>query len=198
MSTKEFLTREADTPEYRMVGYDSQKSFGKPSRSEDLGTPEEQEEHARKVRAYLEANAPKRIVKPSRSDADDMTSNATSEVGAISHDPPERMKYLQLLANGAPLQTLGSGEVDEDYTESEYYKCMAAIDKEHHTTGTGFIKIDKTPGGFHLHVANPQGSRSFRERYRCNPAMNDWEPAHDISVAASTLKPLRSESGVEL
>lgn len=181
-----------------MVGYDSQKSFGKPSRSEELGTTEEQEEHARKVRAYLEANAPKRVVKPGRSDADDMPGmdhNGNNE-GAIC-DPPERMKYLQLLANGVPLETLGTGEVEEDYTESEYYQYMAAIDKEHHTTGTGFIKVDKTPLGFHLHVANPQGSRSFRERYRCNPAMNDWEPAHVTSVAASN-KPFRSESGVEL
>jgi hypothetical protein len=45
-----------------MVGYDSGKLFGKPSRSEELATPEELEEHVRKVRAYLEAKAPKRML----------------------------------------------------------------------------------------------------------------------------------------
>lgn len=180
---------------HRMVGYDSPK-FGKPNRSEELGTPEEREEQARKVRAYLEANAPKRKLKPGRSDAEDMLADDVSNVDGGNFDPPERMKYLQLLANGVPLETLGSGEVDEDYTESEYYKYMAAIDKEHHTTGSGFIKIDKTPEGFHLSIKNPQ-SRSFRERHRCNPAMNEWDPAHDTSFVAST-KPLRSESASDL
>lgn len=176
------------------LGYDLPK-FGKPNRSEELASPEEQEEHARKVRAYLEANTPKRIHKPSRSDADDdLESNETRASGTF--DPPERMKYLQLLATGAPLETLGSGEVNEDYTESEYYNYMAAIGKEHHTTGTGFIKIDKTPAGFHLSIKNPQ-SRSFRERHRCNPAMNDWDPAPDTSFVASN-KPLRSESASDL
>jgi len=102
------------------------------------------------------------------------------------------MKYLQLLANGIPLETLGSGEVEEDYTESEYYKYMAAIDKEHHTTGTGFIKVDKTPQGFHLSVKSLQ-SRSFRS----NPAMNDWDPAQEESSFVSN-KPLRSESSSDL
>ena len=181
-----------------MVGLNSQKSFGKPSRREDLGTPEEQEEHTRKVREYLDANTPKRVMKPGRSDTDDVPGmNHDGSNGDSISDPPERMKYLQLLANGVPLETLGSAEVDEDYTESEYYKYMAAINKEHHTTGTGFIKVEKTPEGFHFHADSAQGSKSFRERYRCNPAMNDWEPAHDTSFVTSN-KPLRSESGVDL
>jgi len=175
-----------------MVDYDSPK-FGKPNRSEELATPEEQEEHSRKVRAYLDANAPKRILKPSRSDAEELPSSLpNSNDPSNNFDPPERMKYLQLVANGIPLETLGSKEVEEDYTESEYYKYMAAIDKEHHTTGTGFIKVDKTPQGFHLSVKSLQ-SRSFRS----NPAMNDWDPAQEESSFVSN-KPLRSESSSDL
>lgn len=182
-----------------MVGYDSEKLFGKPSRSEELATPEELEGHVRKVRAYLEAKAPKRMLKPGRSDADDMPGmeHDDGSNGSVISDPPERMKYLQLLAHGVPLETLSSGEVHEDYTESEYYKYMDAIDKEHRATGTGFIKVEKTPEGFHLHITNPKSSPGLREHHRCNPAMNDWIPAHDTIFAPSN-KPFRSESGVDL
>nr|PNR49719.1 hypothetical protein PHYPA_011615 [Physcomitrium patens] len=162
----------------------------KPNRSEEIGTPEEQGQRAQEVRAYLDANAPRRPLKPSRSDAADMLAQVESNHTVVS-DPPEQKKFLQLLANGVPLEMLGNAEVDEDYTESEYYQYKSAIDKAHHTTGSGFIKIEKTPQGFHLST-NPQ-SYHTREHHRCNPAMNDWEPAPNSSESISN-KPLRSES----
>ncbi|KAG0623088.1 hypothetical protein M758_3G148100 [Ceratodon purpureus] len=172
---------------YRMVG------AGKPNRSEELGTLEEQEQHTQQVRAYLDANAPRRQLKPSRSDAADMLANMSHEETTGS-DPPEHVKYLKLVANGVPLETQGSGDVNEDFTESKYYQYMAAIDKAHHTTGSGFIKTDKAPEGFHL-SDYPHGAA--RERHSGNPAMNDWEPAAITDMSAST-KPSRSESSSDL
>lgn len=133
-------------------------------------------------------------LKPSRSDAADEDNYEHDKEGSI-FDPPERAKYLALLASGAPaFETQGAGMDEDEYTESEYYKYMAAIDKEHHTTGTGFIKIDsKSPQEFRLSVNNPQRSRSFK----CNPAMNDWDPSEHTSIVVSN-KPLRSESGSDL
>jgi len=164
----------------------------KPNRSEERsGTQEEQLQHVQQVRAYLDANAPRRQLKPARSDAAEVLSDAIGIAEAPS-DPPERTKYLQLLATGVPLETRGSGYVSEDFTESDYYECMAAIDKAHHTTGTGFIEVGRSPEGFHLSDdANAADSR--RMHPRCNPAMNDWEPAPNSTFLTST-KPLRSES----
>lgn len=188
----------------RMVGT-------KPNRSEeDRPTPEEQEEQTNKVRAYLDSQAPKRILKPSRSDADDSqdletstppsltttNKNSSSQKESPIFDPPERVKYLHMLATGATLETRRPGEVDveEEYTESEYYTAMAAVGKEHHTTGTGFINVEMdTPQGFHLSPTKEiLPSRSFRS----NPAMNDWEPDESLLVAAKEKKkkPMRSES----
>jgi hypothetical protein len=172
----------------RMVG------AGKPNRSEEQGTLEEREQHAQKVRAYLDATAPKRQLKPSRSDAAEMLSSMAHE--NTGSDPPEHAKYLQLVANGVPLETQGSGAVSEDYTESEYYQYMAAIDKSHHTTGSGFIKVDKVPEGFHL-SDHPLDSGALRKHHSGNPAMNDWEPAPHTTMAASS-KPSRSESSSAL
>jgi hypothetical protein len=171
-----------------MVRDDSPR-FSKPDRSEDSVSLEEKEDHERKVRAFLEANTPKRKLKPARSDADDLSSNGhDGGDDTIQFDPPERVKYLQLVANGVPLKTTGSGEVMEDFTESEYYKHMAAIDKEHYTTGSGFIQVEKTPQSFHLYMENPR-SRSFRERYRCNPGrLDDWGITSPTSTSASYAK----------
>lgn len=171
---------------------------GKPNRSEEQGALEDQEQHAQEARAYLEANAPKRQLKPARSDAAEMLSNMTHEEHTDNtvFDPPEHAKYLKLVANGVPLETLGSGDMNEDYTESDYYKQMAAVDKVHHTTGTGFIKMGKTPEGFHLD-SHPRGSDGLRPRHSGNPAMNDWEPAPNTVMSASS-KPLRSESSTDL
>jgi len=171
---------------------------GKPNRSEEQGTPEEQEQHAQQVRAYLDANAPRRQLKPARSDAADMLANMTQDehTNITGSDPPEHAKYVQLVANGVPLETLGSGDMIEDYTESKYYQHMAAIDKAHHTTGSGFIKMDKTPEGFHLSTYQHE-SGAPRERHSGNPAMNDWEPAPDTTMSASS-KLSRSESSSDL
>jgi hypothetical protein len=173
----------------RMVG------VNKPNHSEEQsGTQEEQLQHAQQVRAYLDANAPRRQLKPARSDAAEVLSDAICIAEAPS-TPPERTKYLQLLATGVPLETRGSGDVGEDFTESEYYQYMAAIDKAHHTTGTGFIEVDKAPEGFHLSDANEDAAHPYSHpaHPRCNPATNDWEPATNSTFVTST-KPSRSES----
>jgi hypothetical protein len=163
-----------------MVGAD------KPNRSEEQsGTHEEQEKHAQQVRDFLDANAPKRQLKPARSDAAELTS-----IDMVSGEPPERSKYLHLVASGVPLETRGSGDVSAEFTESDYYQSMAAIDKAHHTTGTGFIKMDKSADDFHLSEGDPA---QMHARHRCNPAMNDWEPAASSTFESSS-KPSRSES----
>lgn len=166
----------------------------KPNRSEEQsGTQEEQEQHALQVRAHLDANAPHRQLKPARSDAAETMSIISEASDALSTEPPERSKYLQLLATGLPLETRGSGDVSDDFTESEYYQYMAAIDKTHHTTGTGFINVDQAPDqGFHL-SNNDVDQAHMQPRHRCNPAMNDWEPA-PISTLLTSSKPARSES----
>lgn len=166
----------------------------KPNRSEEIsGTQAEREQHAQQVRAFLDANAPQRQLKPARSDAAEVTAAAEALKSAdASSLPPERKKFLQLLAAGVPLETRGSGDVGDDFTESEYYQYMAAIDKAHHTTGTGFIEMDKAPEGFHL-TEDKTDLGHAHSHPRCNPATNDWEPAPREPFLPSS-KPARSES----
>lgn len=180
----------------RMVGVGTQHTL-KPSRSEELSSPEEQERRALEVQQYLEAHTPKRPLKPARSDASDQLVAALDgqDDNNSPSEPPECHKYQELLASSTPLQTQGSGVVSEDYTESGYYENLAAIDKQHHTTGTGFISTGAPVQSFHLSTGAYESS-GLRHRHPCNPAMNEWEPAPD-TASPFTHKPLRSESPSE-
>jgi hypothetical protein len=181
-----------------MVGVGTQHTL-KPSRSEELSSPEEQERRALEVQQYLEAHTPKRHLKPARSDASDQFVAAFGGQHDDDNDspsePPECHKYEELLAHSTPLQTQGSGVVSEDYTESGYYANLAAIDKQHHTTGTGFIFTGAPVQSFHL-SASACESLGLRHRHPCNPAMNEWQPAPD-TASPFTHKPLRSESSLD-
>lgn len=182
-----------------MVGVGTQHTL-KPSRSEELSSPEEQERRALEVQQYLEAHTPKRHLKPARSDASDQFVAAfggqhDDDDNDSPSEPPECHKYEELLAHSTPLQTQGSGVVSEDYTESGYYANLAAIDKQHHTTGTGFISTGAPVQSFHLSAGACESS-GLRHRHPCNPAMNEWQPAPD-TASPFTHKPLRSESSLD-
>lgn len=162
--------------------------MGKPSRSEDLGTPQEQEQGWLTVERALEAKAPKRPLKPARSDAADQASMLDYEAPS---DPPEYQTYQELISHSKPLETTGSGVVSEDYTENDYYESYSHMDPQHHTTGTGFINLEQPQKGFHLSAVYQDSG--IHVRHPCNPAMNDWVPSPNTSPPASH-KPPRSEA----
>ncbi|KAG0481765.1 hypothetical protein HPP92_012623 [Vanilla planifolia] len=127
---------------------------------------------------------PKRHPKPARSDPsiDDVTEGEVSLSGTYP-TPPELEKLRELNAKPQGLIYEG-GEVVDDYIETAYYVRLQVIDKQHHTTGTGFIKMDK-PNGSDLNL-KPISTNVSQASCKWNPATNDWVPEADQSHASPT------------
>ncbi|KAG0618997.1 hypothetical protein M758_4G108200 [Ceratodon purpureus] len=194
-----------------------------PSGSDDLTNPqeeahsstlEEEEQRSRELQRSLEASIPKPLPKPLRSECEiefSATNSSLREPEQPRYEefeaadskapphPPQYQKYQELLSKQTHPQDSTFGDATEDYTASDYYDKMRAVDKEHHhTTGTGFIKIsepDEHGEGFH-HLSHPREVPNAPKAGISNPAMNDWVPQPDPKVPKST-KPLRSESNVD-
>lgn len=83
--------------------------------------------------------------------------------------------------------------------ETKYYQELFSIDKQHHTTGSGFIKAvrEGDESGYEIELPASHvdvGENKFRG-YKSNPATNDWVPNLDhehLDYVSS--KPNRSES----
>ncbi|MCO5547754.1 hypothetical protein L7F22_001205 [Adiantum nelumboides] len=82
-------------------------------------------------------------------------------------------------------------ESPEEFVETEYYKGLNAVDKaSHHTTGSGFIQVEKN-GAFALDFSSPG---LVRTKSGCNPATNDWIPSETAVEMHLSEKPRRSEA----
>ncbi|KAL6609877.1 hypothetical protein ACP70R_039846 [Stipagrostis hirtigluma subsp. patula] len=162
----------------------------RPARSEPHLTPEEAARVEAEVRGYFESVAPRRPAKPPRSDPSE-DAVAAADGGS---DLPELRKLRDLEAKPQKLVLDGGGDVDgEEYVETRYYDGLNCIDKQHHTTGTGFIKVERANGSsFNVSTAAGYSSASF-VRCKSNPATNDWVPSSETVIPASN-KPSRSDS----
>ncbi|KAJ4795812.1 Maternal effect embryo arrest 59 [Rhynchospora pubera] len=162
----------------------------RPDRSDQSLPPEEAARIEAEVRDYFEKVAPKRHSKPPRSDPSDPYSDSL-----VSSDPdliPELDKLRRLESDPQRLVVDG-GEVVEEYVETEYYDGINCIDKQHHTTGSGFIKVEKpNKPAFDAQTVSYTSCVS-NGCYRSNPATNDWIPSTETVIPIST-KPNRSES----
>ncbi|KAI5076639.1 hypothetical protein GOP47_0008704 [Adiantum capillus-veneris] len=225
-------------------------AMAKPGRSEDAQMDAEQQARlAEAIRQKLAAEAPRRPLKPSRSE------DVAADIAAAPYDGPipEHLKLQQLLetspaqaviqdfAGDVPLEfveteyykdlraadqtlhhTTGSGFIQvpankvvdlsslpdapivktevsvsqhdvvapEEFVETEYYKDLNAVDKSlHHTTGSGFIQVEKNSAP----VLDLSSSGLTRTKSGCNPATNDWIPAESTMEMHASEKPRRSE-----
>ncbi|WVZ98791.1 hypothetical protein U9M48_044176 [Paspalum notatum var. saurae] len=163
----------------------------RPARSDPHLSPEEAARVEAEVRGYFDSVAPRRPAKPPRSDPSE---GAGAAVDAGGHDLPELRKLRDLEAKPQKLVLDGAGDVDggEEYVETRYYDGLIGIDKQHHTTGTGFIKVERPNDSSFSVMTNGYSSASF-VRCTSNPATNDWIPSSDTVIPASN-KPSRSDS----
>ncbi|KAL9241590.1 hypothetical protein vseg_015685 [Gypsophila vaccaria] len=158
------------------------QTINKPSRSDEMIEPEQQLRVAHEVGAYFESIKPKRPTKPSRSEPDPCASLTCDQA---QFDPIHELKRLNDLKSESQnvLSTEGGvGVVQEEFVETEYYRQLEIIDKQHHTTGTGFIKIER---------GNEKGQNNEPRRLfarggtfagngiKSNPATNDWTPSSE-------------------
>ncbi|KAF8672087.1 hypothetical protein HU200_049770 [Digitaria exilis] len=163
----------------------------RPARSDAHLSPEEAARVEAEVRGYFDSVAPRRPSKPSRSDPSE---DAGAEADAGDHDLPELRKLRDLEAKPQKLVLDGGGDVDsgKEYVETRYYDGLIGIDKQHHTTGTGFIEVERLNGSAFSVTTNGRSSANF-VRCTSNPATNDWIPSAETVIPVSN-KPSRSDS----
>ncbi|XP_002965565.2 uncharacterized protein LOC9635979 [Selaginella moellendorffii] len=162
----------------------------KPSRSDEIQSPEAEQRRAKEVQAHFELMAPKRPIKPARSEPSSNAGGAIAAADAPADQQiPEHAKLLDLEVRSEPLITRGGLVGDESYAENEYYKdLIAAENGQHHTTGTGFIDAGAAQGSS-FQLVDDYGNAPFSSNsVKSNPATNDWVPAPGL---APSTKPRR-------
>ncbi|XP_060191310.1 uncharacterized protein LOC132621163 [Lycium barbarum] len=165
----------------------------KPSRSDEVLDEDEQLRIANEVKALFEAQAPKRLPKPNRSEPE-YSVNPTSPLEDIPIPELDNLRSLQ--SQGGSVFSETNCSEQEEFVETQYYDELVSIDKQHHTTGSGFIKaVDQTDGNIYNLQLNG-GQENGRARvFKTNPATNDWIPSSDdYQVGFTSSKPSRSES----
>ncbi|KAG4973192.1 hypothetical protein JHK87_030013 [Glycine soja] len=146
-----------------------QLAVAKPSRPSD----EVQVRIANEIRAEFDALEPKRPIKPNRSEPDAVLQHPPD---ASVNNIPELHKFRSLQSRShAIISSAGIVDAHDEFVETQYYKELAAIDKQHHTTGSGFIKAVREggEGGYEIHV---NAAETQPRGYKSNPATNDWVP----------------------
>ncbi|CAN4102244.1 unnamed protein product [Withania somnifera] len=164
----------------------------RPNRSDVHVSKEEEAKIEEATREYFDGIAPKRHTKPQRSDyssayVDNMNISPSSD-GTI----PEHLEFQRLENDTQKLVYNGSSQVTEEFVETEYYKDLNCVDKQHHTTGTGFIKVENAEGNT-LDIGADSTTDSYHV-YKGNPATNDWIPSAVDEANFISDKPNRSDN----
>jgi len=168
----------------------------KPSRSDEISDPEQQIKNANQIRADFDSLAPKRPTKPTRSEPGFPGSFSASDK-ITDHPEADKFQSLQSQTHGKVLGEGDSSAVQDEFLETEYYSNLTAIDKQHHTTGSGFINVVKEDNGEESEAVTAAaiGDGGEKAVYRSNPATNEWIPATEEDFdSESSSKPNRSES----
>ncbi|KAJ7549786.1 hypothetical protein O6H91_07G069000 [Diphasiastrum complanatum] len=162
----------------------------KPSRSDDISSPEEQQNITKHTKDHFDALAPKRPLKPTRSEPRE--GNVFQDDWHNESDIPEYNRLKDLNATSEPLWAVEGAVPGDEYHENDYYKDLIAANKiEHRTTGSGFIKVENNAVSFHLEDDAASGQPAWHG-CKCNPATNDWIPSPEL-VFQSSQKPHRSD-----
>ncbi|KAK2975873.1 hypothetical protein RJ640_015304 [Escallonia rubra] len=144
---------------------------GRPNRSDVHTSREEEAKIEGETRDYFDNLAPKRHSKPQRSD---YSSKYVEGQGTDNGVIPENLEFQHLQNDSQKLEYNG-GKVREEFVETEYYKDLNGVDKQHHTTGTGFIKMENTNGS--SFSIDSDSACACHASCKGNPATNDWIPA---------------------
>ncbi|KAJ7218959.1 hypothetical protein O6H91_Y469300 [Diphasiastrum complanatum] len=164
--------------------------MGKPSRSDEVITEEEQLRVTQQVQQMFAAAAPKRPQRPERSDP-----SPFDAPGGHSNYPgdviPELSRFQELKAHPLPLPVEGGVVSGDDYEETNYYKGLNDVKGEHHETGSGYIRVEiaRTDS---LNLVTDVVKVANKKQFKCNPATNEWEPSPDLILPVSA-KPPRSD-----
>ncbi|XVF68916.1 hypothetical protein PTKIN_Ptkin11bG0039500 [Pterospermum kingtungense] len=166
------------------------ESCGRPNRSDVHLSVEEEAKLEEKTREYFDEKAPIRHTKPQRSEYSSKYVDAVAGGDTNGSSIREYVEF-QRLENDPEKIIYNGNEVREEFVETEYYKDLDEVDKQHHTTGTGFIKTDNANGrSFSL---KPDLDTHCHASCRGNPATNDWIPAASDAAYFASDKLNRSD-----
>jgi hypothetical protein len=158
-----------------------------PSRSDpERLSLDEQAANTAKVEAFFAATTPKRPQKPPRSEGE-----GSEFIPDVPTDIPE-LKNLEALRSAGFNLPSGTGASAEEDVDHKYYEAMTA-DGVHHTTGTGFIQIDKPSVLASVQLPVAAYEKIAAAQHKTNPATNEWDPTPS-EYAETSNKPARSES----
>ncbi|KAI3801476.1 hypothetical protein L1987_29581 [Smallanthus sonchifolius] len=161
----------------------------RPSRSDAHLSREEEAKIEGETREHFDVLAPKRHTKPQRSEyAAKYVDDLTSDQDGVT---PEYTQFQHLEQNTEKM-VYASNKATDEFVETEYYKDLNGVDKQHHTTGTGFIKVDGKNGtAFNL---VPESDYAHHASSKGNPATNEWTPAPADMASFVSNKPPRSDN----
>uniref|UniRef100_A0A2P2ILW5 Uncharacterized protein LOC105112829 isoform X2 n=2 Tax=Rhizophora mucronata TaxID=61149 RepID=A0A2P2ILW5_RHIMU len=180
-----------------MVG---QRMVTKPSRSDEVLDADAQHQITNQIRAQFESMAPKRPSKPSRSESDTTAPPEPSGLYNVEENNIPELDKLRSLQSQSRVVFLdeGTNMVQDEFVETQYYKELDSIDKQHHTTGSGFIRVAREENGYgygvQLPISHSGAAPVMVSGYKSNPATNDWTPSPDDDQVFVSCKPNRSES----
>ncbi|OIT27955.1 hypothetical protein A4A49_22894 [Nicotiana attenuata] len=149
----------------------------KPSRSDEVLDEHQQLQITNQVKALFDAQAPKRLAKPNRSEPDSVSPTIPLQEFPIPE--LENLRSLQSQAGIIFSESNNSSE-HEEFVETRYYNELVSIDKQHHTTGSGFIKmVNQTDGNIYNLQLNGGHENGRVKELNTNPARNDWIPSSE-------------------
>ncbi|KAL9238724.1 hypothetical protein vseg_013108 [Gypsophila vaccaria] len=161
----------------------------RPNRSDEHLSADEEERIQEETREHFDDLAPKRHTKPQRSEYSSSYVDVNSKDGDVI---PEYAEFQRLENDQEKLGYKNEGNVTEEFVETEYYKDLNCVDKQHHTTGTGFIKVEDGSGK--LYDIAPDLDYNHHASSKGNPATNEWLPANDDQSNYVSDKPTRSDN----
>lgn len=164
------------------------ESLRRPNRSDTHLSKEEEEKIEEETKEYFDGLAPKRHTKPQRSEY----STNYVDVNNTTNIIPEYVEFRKLENDHEKIEYTNNGsQVSEEFVETDYYKDLNCVDKQHHTTGKGFIKMDDNGKSYYI---APDSDLTHHASSKGNPATNDWIPSADNQETFASDKPSRSDS----
>ncbi|XWS53045.1 hypothetical protein CRYUN_Cryun11dG0124300 [Craigia yunnanensis] len=167
------------------------EGYKRPNRSDVHLSVEEEAKLEEKTREYFDEKTPKRHTKPQRSEYSSKYVDVLADGNNNDSNIPEYVEF-QRLENDPRKIVYNGSEVRGEFVETEYYEDLNCVNKQHHTTGTGFIKVENANGrSFSL---EPDLDTDCHGSCKGNPATNDWIPAASDAVYFASDKPNRSDN----
>ncbi|KAF4372206.1 hypothetical protein F8388_002212 [Cannabis sativa] len=166
-----------------------ESSTRRPNRSDVHLSLEEEGEIEAKTRDYFDGIIPKRHTKPQRSEYSSKYVDAIDSATTTNNHSniPEYVEFQRLENDQQEKLVYEGKKVEEEFVETDYYKDLSCVDKQHHT-------VENTSD--RSYNLGADAVTCCHASSTCNPATNDWTPVPNAedTMPIDSGKPNRSDS----